>query len=93
MSNNNEHWHVDFGFAGPHTTLHHQCFQMVDLIMLNFKRTMNGLNPRALTYEPAMHDDDMTKIKEERKDMLEEDELIQPKDHKVRKCRNVEGKV
>ena len=74
MGNNNEQWNSDFGFAGPCTTFHHQCFQMVDLITLNCKRTMNGLNPHALTHEPVMYDDNMTEAKEERKEMPGEDE-------------------
>ena len=49
---NNVNWNRYFGHAGPHTTFHHQCFQMVDLIMLHCKRAMNGLNPHALPHEP-----------------------------------------
>ena len=50
---NNAHWNRDFGFSGPHATFHYQNFQMVDLIKLHYKRAMNGLNPRALPYEPT----------------------------------------
>ena len=48
----NVNWNSDFGHAVPHVTFHHQCFQMVDLMMLHCDRAMNGLNPHALTYEP-----------------------------------------
>ena len=51
---NNEHWNRDFGFAGTYTTFHNQCFQMVDLIMMNCERTMNGLNPCAFPHEPEV---------------------------------------
>ena len=66
---------------------------MVDLIIMNFKRTVHGLSPCAVPYEPVRYDNNMTEAKEDRKEMLEEDEWIQPKDDKVRKRRNVEGKV
>ena len=93
MNNNNEHWHSDFGFTGPHTTFHRQHFQMVDLIIMNFKRTVYGLSLYAVTHEPVRCDNNMTEAKEERKETLEEDEWIQPKDHKARKLRNIEGKA
>ena len=83
MSNNNEHWHSDFGFAGPHATFHCQYFQMVDLITMNCKRTMNGLNPCALTCEPETCDNNTNSdAKEERKVQVEE--WIQPKEHESR---------
>ena len=49
---NNAHWNGDFWFAGPHTTFCYQHFQMVDLMTLNYKRAMNGLNTHALHHEP-----------------------------------------
>ena len=61
---NNEHWNSDFGFAGPHTTFHHQCFQMVDLMIMHCKRTINWLNPHALLCEPTASN---AKLKEEKK--------------------------
>ena len=48
---NNENWNSYFGFAGPHTTFHHQHFQMVDLMMMQCKCTMNGLNSHELPHE------------------------------------------
>ena len=80
MSNNNEHWHSDFGFTGPCTTFHHQCFQMVDLIIMNFKCTVCGLSPYAVPYEPVINNNNMnSKLEEERKVKVEE--LIKPKKH------------
>ena len=49
---NNEHWCSDFGFAGLHTTFHHQHFQMIDLTAMNCERVMNGLNSCTLPHEP-----------------------------------------
>ena len=73
MNVTNEHWHSDFGFAGPHTTFHHQCFQMVHLTMMNCKRTMNRLNPCALTHEPEIINNTLSsEAKEERNVQAEE---------------------
>ena len=60
--NNNAHCNSDIGFSGPHPTFRCQCFQMVDLMMLHCKCTMNELNPCALPYEPAENN---TNLKEE----------------------------
>ena len=91
MNINNEHWHSDFGFTGPHTTFHHQHFQMVDLIIMNFKRMVHGLNPCAVPYE-AVRSDNMTEVKEEREEMKEEGEWI-TKVHQGGKRRNAEDIV
>ena len=61
---NEEHWHVDFGHTGPHTTFHHQCLQIVDLMIMHCERSMDGLNPHALPYEPEASNN---KTKEEKK--------------------------
>ena len=42
-----------FGFAGPHTIMHHQYFKMVDLLIETCMGTTKGLNPFALPYEPT----------------------------------------
>ena len=60
---NNEHWNSDSGFAGPHTTFHHQCFQMVDLMTMHCERTMHGLNPHVFPCEPEVSN---IKLKEEK---------------------------
>ena len=52
---NNVHWNSDFGYAGPYTTFHHKCFQIIDLMTLHWKRAMNGLNPHTLLHEPTEH--------------------------------------
>ena len=39
-------------FTGPHTVMHHQCYQMVDMLMHHCRRAMCGLNPHALPHEP-----------------------------------------
>ena len=51
----NVHYYSDFGHVDPHATFHHQHFQIVDLMMLYFKGTVNGLNPCALPHEPTEH--------------------------------------
>ena len=80
MSNNNEHYASDFWFTGPHTTFHHQHFQMVDLMIMNFKRRMCGLSPCAVPYEPERHNDNMSsEIEEELKVKVEE--WIKPTEH------------
>ena len=70
---NNDHWHIDFGFTGLHTTFHHQCFQMVDLIMVHCKSIMNGLNPHTFPCEPeGRHNKTSSEANEERKALVEE---------------------
>ena len=51
----NVHCYRHFGRAGPCTTVHHQYLQMVDLMTLHCKRSMNGLNAFAFSYEPTEH--------------------------------------
>ena len=86
--NNNEHWHSDFGFTGPHTTFHHQHFQMVDLKIMNFKRTVCGLSPHAVPCEPVTNNNNMnSELEEERKGKVED--WIKPKKH-VRKDNDME---
>ena len=50
---NNIKYGVDY--TGPHTVMHHQCHQMVDLVMRHCKQTMHGLNPYALPCIPSQH--------------------------------------
>ena len=73
----------------------HKCqhLQIVDLIIMNFKRVVHGLNPCAVPCEPVRHNNGMTEAKQKRKETIEEDKWILPKDHVVRKPRDVEGKV
>ena len=40
-------------FVGAYTPTHHQYFQMVDMLMHHWKRTMYGLNPYAIPYVPS----------------------------------------
>ena len=42
-------------FAGPHAVIHHQCHQMVDLLMQCCRRSTCGLNPHALPHAPSNH--------------------------------------
>ena len=58
---NIEHCHSDFGYTGTHTTFHHQCLQMVDLMIMPCERKMNGLNTCPLPHEPEASNN---KIKE-----------------------------
>ena len=43
-------------FSGPCTVVHHQHFQMVDMLMHHCIRTMCGLNPYVLPYVPKLQD-------------------------------------
>ena len=43
---------LEFVHAGPYTVVHHQCYQMVDLLTQHCRKTMGGLNPHALPYVP-----------------------------------------
>ena len=70
---NNEHCHSDFEFAGPHTTFHHQHFQMVDLTTTHCKRAMNRLNQHALPHEPKASNNELSsEVKAEHKMQVEE---------------------
>jgi len=40
-------------FVGAYTPIHHQYFQMVDMLIHHWKRTMDGLNPYAISYVPS----------------------------------------
>ena len=87
MNVNNEHLNSDFGFTGPYTTVHHQYFQMVDLMTRSFERTVCGLNPYAVPYKPAMSNN-MTEVREELQETKEDGEWRS--DHQGRKRSNVE---
>ena len=87
MDVNNEHWNSDFGFTGPHKTVHHQCFKMIDLMIRSFERTVCGLNPRTVPYKPVMSNN-MTEVREELQETKEEGEWRS--DHQGRKRSNVE---
>ena len=68
--NDNKKWNgVDF--SGSHTVFHHQCFQMVDLLMHCCRRSMHGLNPYALPHVPPQHQEEINKMnaKHEEKDL------------------------
>ena len=43
---------LEFAHTGPCTVVHHQCYQMVDLLMQHCRKTMGGLNPCALPHVP-----------------------------------------
>ena len=57
MNDNSKIHNVKYGidYAGPHTVMHHQCCQMVDLVTQCCRRTMCGLNPSALPHAPSQH--------------------------------------
>ena len=44
---------LEFGLEGPYTVMHHQHYQMVDLLMQHCRQTMGGLNPHALPHVPS----------------------------------------
>ena len=52
--------------AGPHAVMHHQHYQMVDLLMQCSRRTICGLNPLALPCIPLQHQDAITKNSEQK---------------------------
>ena len=45
----------EFGLehAGMHAVIHHQHYQMVDLLTQCCRQSMGGLNPHALLYVPS----------------------------------------
>ena len=43
---------LEFAHTGPHAVVHHQCYQMVDLLTQHCRKTMGGLNPCVLLYAP-----------------------------------------
>ena len=48
---------LEFVHAGTYTVMHHQYYQMVDILMQYCKKSMGGLNPHALPYAPATKQD------------------------------------
>ena len=44
---------LEFVHTGPYTVVHHQYYQMVDLLTQFCRKTMGGLNPYALPYVPS----------------------------------------
>ena len=44
---------LELAHTGLHTVAHHQCYQMVDLLMQHCRKTMGGLNPSALPCVPS----------------------------------------
>ena len=52
--NNNCNRGSDFSICA---VIHHQYYQMVDLLMQNCRQSMSGLNPHSLTHMPKCQDD------------------------------------
>ena len=48
---------LEFAHAGPYAIMHHQCYQMVDILTQYCKKSMGGLSPCALPYAPTMKQD------------------------------------
>ena len=69
-----EHWNSDFGFEGSCTTFHHPHFQIVVVMIIHCKRTMNGLNPHALPHEPEVSN---SKLKEEKESPSKSEKMHQ----------------
>ena len=44
---------VEFVHTGQHTIIHHQYYQMVDLLIEYCRKSMGGLNPRTMPYAPS----------------------------------------
>ena len=61
--NDNEMWRC-IDYSGPHTVMHHQYFQMVDLLMHYVQRSMSGLNPHASPYVPHHQQAQINKLNE-----------------------------
>ena len=67
--NDNSAMNNGIDYTGPHAVMHHQCYQMVDLLMQYCRRTMCGLNPHAFPCVPLQHQDVTTKnSKQKQKD-------------------------
>ena len=43
---------LELAHAGTCTAVHHQYYQMVDILMQHCRKSMGGLNPHALPYAP-----------------------------------------
>ena len=52
INNNSVNYGVD---TGPHTVIHHQHYQMVNLLIQHCRRSMGGLNPYALPCVSSKH--------------------------------------
>ena len=68
--NENVNYGVDF--IEPHTVIHHQYYQMVDLLIQYCRRLMCRLNPYALSYVPLKNHD----IEIKKKDQNEKDKKL-----------------
>ena len=68
--NNNTRWNC-IDFSGPHAVIHHQHFQMVDLLTQHCRRSMNGLNACALPCVQPQCQEEINKMngKQEEKDL------------------------
>ena len=55
--NDNSVMNNGIDYTGPHAVMHHQYYQMVDLLIHCCRRTMCGLNPHALPHAPLQHQD------------------------------------
>ena len=44
---------VEIAHTGQHTMMHHQYYQMVDLLIEYCRKSMGGLNPCAMPYAPS----------------------------------------
>ena len=70
-------------FVGVHAPIHHQCFQMVEMLIHHHRRDVKTLNPFAKPYEPN------TEVEEE--NIKEEIQQIDSRTHKIIEKRKTDG--
>ena len=83
---------LEFGIdhTGPHAVMHHQYYQMVDLLTQCCRRTMCGLNPLALPCTPLQHQDVTKKnSKQKQKDKIQN---LEPSKQQWKTHRKKKGK-
>ena len=81
-------------YKGPYTVVHHQYYQMVDLLIQHWRRTMGGLNPYALPHVPPTpkSDAERTSNKMNNKKNAESTKWHARKTKKGRGCKNNNNK-
>ena len=94
--------------TGTHTVIHHQYYQMVDLLMQFCRRTMGGLNPHALPHAPlttsidneesAIDDEDRTNTKQKNDNKVESSKSKKGRNNntastKWKACRTKKGRM
>ena len=82
---NNGNHGSDFG---THTVIHHQHYQMVDLLMQHCRRSMCRLNPHALTHMPK-HQEDVNETADSKKINKRQKSLSDQGWKKTKECKKI----